>query len=1342
MSTTFQEPGTSQHGGGGFDADFGEEEEMDDDDNDDDEALNAFTQDNEDQEDDEDNIMEGVIDGDDDDFNQNTSPGLNGRNKGPDRTSAVATNRTHDEREGNDDGMVEPANDNGSQVVIEHESHNDEDDDDKTVGMEDCETNDRMTNFVATSSSPPRAFTTGPVANDATSADKENEDADAWLDDSGDEGDNWRKPAPSATDEAGRSDDDAAAAEENSFQGIVDDQRSVPASKSKDVSGKDGNDDDESPISDGTPYEELDDLIRATDEIFGLVDVETFTFKRLFTDLVRKQGGLKLTKAQKYAVKDRVKHLLKKMADNDGSDDNDDDTIQVSDQGDDASEYETDGNDGDDDDEAKPKRGHDKKKARKKAKRSEAGVRISRASKKPSIRKAARAARMIEQQRLRKKRMDELRIRNEEMQLNETKEDQARQEAIAAKFETNTDELRMKRLEDRLDLLHRLDEQRISVVEVGVKKEVADQQPTGNVPTKTDDPVVEERIESSEESSSDEEALEIVGIDKAAFKPLKRLHNHLPSRGINILDQIASPKGKKKAGRGAATNKSQLSQEFAPGRRKDVESMVMSPNRSMGARFALRNALKKKQRTVGNRWLARELGYKTEEEHLKDCKTAAEKKRELVIKLEQERLKANERKHLRERILLQDAKSFGDFDRLEDEENDNDQDYAAPGSSASNEEEDEEMQMAKEIEHEAKKHGPESDSSGDDSASTKTMDEEAEQTTVDGSSTLPTGDDGDEDENTEGALGSSKVDLSKGINGAGDSQTSSGRPLETQIHTQNQSQVMQNLEAGAFGVHSEADDEFTVNELVGMESQRLETQPTLETQQADVMDAQLDAKDNIDPGTSATLILGSLPLLETQTLTGVADHGKTAQAESSTVTKRIDEDPELVADVLNKEVAESGTERPRNAGWQAMLRRDEEKLKKMNRRKGGLVEEEAEEEEEEEVAGLEDFGFSFSKKKKDEDDEENPALDELDEDDLKHVVDDVSDDEGDEDAGMAARKRQEQQEEKERHNEILRRMREGYDGRRGGIAGGGAGARGMHRFDQLVAADNREDAKRLGLLNDDEMDSDDESNVENKSKSNDEDEDETALLDKMLKNRFLHRSDVDLEENFSEDEEEEKQDEGDIDNGNQSGDEEQKSQELLAKRFAKRARMQRLEDMYGDSQEFSQRRLIDEDVSMQEELSQMRNGLVRRRSTSSSISRNSQSSESNFGPPYKKGRSSEAPMAGQSKSSSDGSFFRGSGGSLSIALQASRKNKRRSTFLGGSKATNSKENNLSVGFVHKTVALSHVVFSSKSSRSGFGPNINPSSANTSIAAKNMGVGNGGSSMFSRISAGGRNKASN
>ena len=192
------------------------------------------------------------------------------------------------------------------------------------------------------------------------------------------------------------------------------------------------------------------------------------------------------------------------------------------------------------------------------------------------------------------------------------------------------------------------------------------------------------------------------------------------------------------------------------------------------------------------------------------------------------------------------------------------------------------------------------------------------------------------------------------------------------------------------------------------------------------------------------------------------------------------------------------SKKPRNSAWQAILLKEKAALarqKKLQRKNGGLVEGEAEEEEEEEgIVGLEDFGFAVSKKKDDDDDDVDGDVDE---DDLDHVVDDLSDGEGDEEAGDVARKRLEQAEEKERHKEIMRRMREGYDGRRGGIASGVGGARGMHRFDQLVAADNRNDAKRLGLLNDDELNSDDENEGDGESKvekKDEEEDDEAALL--------------------------------------------------------------------------------------------------------------------------------------------------------------------------------------------------------------------------------------------------------
>lgn len=59
-------------------------------------------------------------------------------------------------------------------------------------------------------------------------------------------------------------------------------------------------------------------------------------------------------------------------------------------------------------------------------------------------------------------------------------------------------------------------------------------------------------------------------------------------------------------------------------------------------------------------------------------------------------------------------------------------------------------------------------------------------------------------------------------------------------------------------------------------------------------------------------------------------------------------------------------------------------------------------------------------------------------------------------------------------------------------------------------------------------------------------------------------------------------------NPDDSEDEEEKTQERLAKRFAKRARMNRIEEMHAESEEFSQQRLIDEDETMKLELKKMK----------------------------------------------------------------------------------------------------------------------------------------------------------
>ena len=875
------------------------------------------------------------------------------------------------------------------------------------------------------------------------------------------------------------------------------------------------------------------ELIAATDALFAETEDKTSVTLRSFCRTLEEQHGFKVKKQVKKFVRERIRELLSGKSDEDEASAGEVEESEEEDADDEAS-LATDPESSDEENDTKVTKARRRKSASKK--------KTNKRSKRLSKRTTAHAAKVMEVRR--KKRMDELKVRNEEMQLNQTKEDEERQEAIAAKFETNSDELRLKRLEDRLDLLQRLDETRISVVEK--KDEPAVKMEEDKSQTDVVKDIIKEESSESDESSSEEEDLIIVGMKKP-LKPLKPLHNHLPSYGFNLLNEICSPR--KGMGRRPKSK--------SPIQKNKKRGMILSPGRSMGARFALKNALKQKQRKVGNRWLARELGYKTEEDHLKDCKTVAEEKHGIVVKLEQERLKTNERKQLRERIMLQEQHQVAENNSNNDDDND-DEAYIPP---AEDSEEDEEMKMAKEIEQEQEGKAKESESLQDaiiscakDEESNNTKEKHSSiylEATLNGNFSNAHNKNADISQLTETQLletqplantteisFKSEVNLND-INIDADIERAESQLLETQPLETQPPDILNSIESGMAEsevslLNLDSSKKRLTSDTISVHKKDLESfaeEPhpiVLPTLSDDILESDVtESKDDagrISPVESIASIDPETPAVEKELIIT-----ETVLPEESIVTpdkkdEVSDDDEELEfddEDTNNEKSSFKDPNRIKNAGWQAMLKREADKLKKQKKRKGGLVEEEAEEEEEEEVAGLEDFGFSISKKKKDSEEDDGPS-DEIDEDDLKHVVDDVSDDEGDEDAGRIARKRLEQREEKDRHKEILRRMREGYDGRRGGIAGGGNGARGMHRFDQLVAADNRDDAKRLGLLNDDELDSEDEKEGDKSKDSNvDEEEDETAILDKMLKDRFMHRSDIDLEENFSEDEEEE-----------------------------------------------------------------------------------------------------------------------------------------------------------------------------------------------------------------------------
>jgi len=983
-----------------------------------------------------------------------------------------------------------------------------------------------------------------------------------------------------------------------------DDKKNAPEENMKKIPEEEDNDDDTIPKTAAKKFAKptKKNLTLSIDKLFDEADKQTVTVRDIVCAL-EEEYGITISKATKSFVRSRllgliqgdVESTVKDKKNNSNNTENevsdmegDEESSSEEEQESSDDEAEDPGSEYEDDEEAQLVQ----RKARAAAKKSRAAIKKAtskakkmsgtrRKSLRESAAKSKKASIHAHAEKLRQKRMQELRVRNEELQLQQSAEDRERAEKIAARFETNTEEQKWQRLEDRLDLLQKLDRKRLQIID-------AEDIPLMQLKKLEDERIAEtavlaaakekDDIQDDDESDSDDGMeLEIVGASGDWNKPLFASTAKKPT-ALAVLDlaDMASPMAKKNPQRkkiflaNLAAGRNVNLSEGAPRRPKNL-----SPHRNKNARAMLRGNLLKKQRKMGNMWLARELGYKNEKEHLRDCMEAEKKKRDMVLLRENQRLAENERTQLRERLREPI------FEVEEEEELEQKEDASTAGD-----EEDEEMAMAKQMEQDrefesvAEKSNTEAPSAVETSVDAGTAEAPVDvaESTKDGKPLLPTA--------KEATAGPGKAP-----HNVNDCSTESHK--ETQFESSRDSRVKllaldKNMQLGA-----PEDD-------AGMQTTDSESALSAQSDQAmtnqgdeDGLDAQNFDKHAFSP--ASPVITGETVAADAAKEAATSDvspnNGRTEKKVHSPAAADTDDivdtdDEQEFDDSQETEDAEKKTEKKeRNAAWKAMLEREAKQLKK---RKGNneFLETEADEEEEEEVAGLEDFGFSVHKKKA-QDDDEDAIDDEINAEDLKHVVDDVSDDEGDEETGEKMRIALAQKEEKERHKEMLRRMREGYDGRRGGIAGGSSGARGMHRFDELVAADNREDAKNLGLLNDDEMDSDDDGTG---TKKDDEEEDEAALLDKMLKDRFLHRSSVELEENFSEDE---SGDEGNKDDNETKNDEDDQEQEKLAKRFAKRARMERLIEEYGHEEEFSRSRLIEEDATMKDELLRMKVGFVR-----------------------------------------------------------------------------------------------------------------------------------------------------
>ena len=258
---------------------------------------------------------------------------------------------------------------------------------------------------------------------------------------------------------------------------------------------------------------------------------------------------------------------------------------------------------------------------------------------------------------LRKRQLEESRIRQEELgniakkeeegpKLSE--EDRLRAQAIAARFDTNREEELVKREEDRVSLIEVLRKKRLEIIrlEEEEKEEEVEEKTIAEDTAQKEVMIDLEDDEEEDGESSDDEDLDVAAPSEVVKKP-------------SAMDCLMAKPG-----------------DIPP----PSFTRASKPRPSANSRLALRNALRAKQVKAGNRWLARELGYKTEEEHIKECMEVELKKRKQILFLEQQ-------------AALQGDKMLGASNPAFNAPTDND------AVASGDEEEDEELAMAKQLEH-------------------------------------------------------------------------------------------------------------------------------------------------------------------------------------------------------------------------------------------------------------------------------------------------------------------------------------------------------------------------------------------------------------------------------------------------------------------------------------------------------------------------------------------------------------------------------------------------------------------------------------------------------------------
>eukprot|EP00584_Thalassiosira_punctigera_P021703 CAMPEP_0172569010 /NCGR_PEP_ID=MMETSP1067-20121228/121860_1 /TAXON_ID=265564 ORGANISM="Thalassiosira punctigera, Strain Tpunct2005C2" /NCGR_SAMPLE_ID=MMETSP1067 /ASSEMBLY_ACC=CAM_ASM_000444 /LENGTH=465 /DNA_ID=CAMNT_0013360747 /DNA_START=1 /DNA_END=1394 /DNA_ORIENTATION=- len=371
---------------------------------------------------------------------------------------------------------------------------------------------------------------------------------------------------------------------------------------------------------------------------------------------------------------------------------------------------------------------------------------------------------------------------------------------------------------------------------------------------------------------------------------------------------------------------------FHTGKTSTIAPQNLRRKKVADPRMAIRNALRAKQIQASNRWLARELGYRNEQDHIRDCKEAEEKKRKETLRLE--RVEAERIALLEKQAALREDSEYelldagdGELDKEEDCEEEYD-------------EEEDEMAMARKMNllEPTDVDGVNGEGNGnldepaigDAEAVREPQDHEVEKPSMNEDANPNTIDDKLEEESATSVL-SSPVKASTGsivtpLRGHSEAAASSKNPED-----ENKEMIADNAPADPSTHEEEA------------------------AKEADDMKKDLEKKVSND----------SIKGAETFTNDSNAEVQPTLDPVSDTVKSKEPTSPPKQVSELKK------SNKPKNSAWQAMLQKEKEvlaKQKKLHKKGGALVDGEAEEEEDEDgIVGLEDFGFAVQPKKGDDD---------------------------------------------------------------------------------------------------------------------------------------------------------------------------------------------------------------------------------------------------------------------------------------------------------------------------------------------------------------------------------------